>query len=209
MGHLETAEYVLELFGYVTELKELKKMKHEALTVFKQDWTIVPGVVESPTSPNTLFKPSRMPASMQLPPTRSSSLPKVRRFNRPRSLNNSVNAVWNELGGSYASTPRLPPLDMEDMQDSPCYGKGRSKPRAIDELDEENPVESTNKTYERGTEINQEADMLRRKENERANTLQTLLGNQRPVIESSSRVAPAMSGRMKEVRFLDHEKRSD
>ena len=199
MRHLDHVESILDLLGDLVMLRELKKKKHEIRMLLK--CSTAPEIAEG--SPSFTEIPQRRaptPPGVLFPPIRSSSLPSLLKVNRPQSVHSSMDAVWSELGGSYATTPSLPPLGAEDMENSPCHGKGKRRARTLNKVE---GVKSTRTAGSKWDTIpNRDTEDVQRKENERANTIQTLVGKQVPVA-----IATMMgAGTRKEVRFQDIEK---
>ncbi|KAF8427708.1 hypothetical protein EV426DRAFT_682714 [Tirmania nivea] len=199
MRHLDHIESILDLLGDLVILRQLKRKKHDIRILL--GYSAPPDIAKGPPSfTDTPQRKASIPRGAPSPPTRSSSLPRLRRVNRPQSFNSSMNAVWSELGGSYAITPSLPPLDAEDIKDSPCYRKGKGRART------RNEVEGVNYSRAAGSEWDTVPDWdtedMQSKENERANALQALVGKQVPVTIGTTVGAATR----KEVRFQDKEK---
>jgi len=200
MRHVDQVESILDLLGDLVVLRELRKKKHDIRMLLKQGCNTTTRIAKGPLSftdaPQTR---ASIPPSVRSTPTRSSSLSRLIKVNRPRSINSSMNAVWSEFGGSYATTPSLPPLDVEDIKDSPCYGKGKGRARVLNKAEGLKPTRTAGP--ERDTVPDRDTENAWRKENERANALQTLVGKQVPVPLS---IGTAMgAGSRKEVRFQD------
>ena len=202
MRHINQVESILELLGDSATLRELRKKKHDIRVLLQQDCSTTPGIVEGPPSfTDTPQTRGSIPLSVRFPPTRSSSLSRLLKVNRLQSLNSSMNAVWSEFGGSYATTPSLPPLDAEDIKDSPCYGKGKGRARVLNTAEGNKPTRTTG--HERYIAPN-DTENAWRKENERANALQTLVGGQVPVPVTTGTAVGAVI--RKEVRFQGNKK---
>lgn len=194
MRHLDYVESILDLLGDSVILRELRKKKHDIKILLKYSAALE--IAEGlPLLTDTPQRRASIPPGARLGPTRSPRLPNV---NQPRSINSSINAVWSELGGSYATTPSLPPLDADDIKNSPCYGKGKGRARTLNKVEEAKPTRIVGSEY---TVSSQDTENARRKENERANALQTLVGKQVPVTIG----ATVGAGARKEVRFHDNE----
>ncbi|KAF8424420.1 hypothetical protein BGX38DRAFT_1330617 [Terfezia claveryi] len=176
MRHVDHVESILDLLGDLAILRRLGKKKHEIRLLLKQEYRTATGITEgSPSFTDTPQKRISILPSVRFPPTRSSSFSRLLKVNRPRSMNSRMNAVWSEFGGSYATTPSLPPLDAADIKDSPCYGKGKGRARVLNKANGVNPTRTAK--FEEDTLPDQDTEDAWRKETERANACRHWLGN--------------------------------
>lgn len=204
MRHLDTVESVLNLLGDFVILREFQKKKDEICVLLKQSWAMPSDVQRSPQAKG-LCSPQRrvatLPNTKDLP-LRTPSLTRSVKDARPRSLNTPIHDAWTQLGGSYATTPCLPPLDIDDLKNSPCYRKGKGKSGITSISHDTKLAKGIQRSKSVGSSIiSMDSDNSRRKENERATTLQTLIGK-RPRVMDAGRLTIA-GRKLKGVRSRD------
>lgn len=195
-------------------MREFKRKKDGIWVLLKQSWA-APLEAQGFPEVKGLCTPQRRastPSNTKYLPSRTPSLPRSVKDARPRSLNSPINDAWTQLGGSYATTPCLPPLDIDDLKDSPCYrkgkGKGKGKSGITNILNDTKPAKGVQRSKSVGSSIiSMDSENLRRKENERATTLQTLVGKRPAVMDVGGPTTAVAHGRMlKEVRFRDSQR---